>query len=757
VPDLTFRLFGQDYSASKVIRGVGDESDRTAQKLKNLGDRITPLVMAASALGPALLPTLAAGAAGMAGLGVAVVSGGSALGIYGAVAKTSFEEVKSGTKLAKKGLLDLSSPVGKATLGYQGLTDAWGHFVAANQPRVFAQMGAGVGILTAAIPKLQPLFNAASREVTVFENQLSHFVHGGGLDHLVGFLAGNAGPALESFRQSLTNVGHGVADLAPQFARFAAGVESGSVQISAGFARWAAGGGFQKFTDYVIANGPAVVSTLHDLAAAAVNIAKGLAPLGPVSLSFVGTMARLIATLPPGAITGIAAAFVSLQFAIKAAAVAGSLFNKSISIGPIGLATFALGGLLALFLQHSQKVADARAQTEKYRASLDQTTAAITGNTRAIAAQALEDTGALRAAQDFGIGLSTVTDAVLGNKDALSVVNGILDTYVSQQGDANKAGGQAYVDHQRLGKSYQLLSDTVHGQNTELTNGVDAQKRLIAATTPTTGAMTAEASAAAATARQMSTLATALLKVAGINLGVAQSNIQFRDSVAALTQSVQQNGRSLDINTVKGRANRTAILNSISSALQYADAVGKQTGSQVRAQQAFQSSIPAIRDQAAKLGLNRAQVDALIASIGGLRPKTVPVNLTGVSKALANLLTIRAYLDSIHSKTVAVTVVGGVGFKAGPGGPVGFQHGTLHAPPGWAMVGERGPEWMRFRGGEVVLPHGTAPGRAGTTVVVNVTVNGVVGDQQEVARRLSGPMRQAMRDALRAEGRAVTV
>lgn len=34
----------------------------------------------------------------------------------------------------------------------------------------------------------------------------------------------------------------------------------------------------------------------------------------------------------------------------------------------------------------------------------------------------------------------------------------------------------------------------------------------------------------------------------------------------------------------------------------------------------------------------------------------------------------------------------------------GFADGTVGAPPGWAWVGERGPELMRFRGGEQVMP-----------------------------------------------------
>lgn len=34
----------------------------------------------------------------------------------------------------------------------------------------------------------------------------------------------------------------------------------------------------------------------------------------------------------------------------------------------------------------------------------------------------------------------------------------------------------------------------------------------------------------------------------------------------------------------------------------------------------------------------------------------------------------------------------------------GFASGTMSAPPGWAWVGEAGPELMRLRGGETILP-----------------------------------------------------
>ncbi|HYD29189.1 phage tail length tape measure family protein [Brevundimonas sp.] len=58
--------------------------------------------------------------------------------------------------------------------------------------------------------------------------------------------------------------------------------------------------------------------------------------------------------------------------------------------------------------------------------------------------------------------------------------------------------------------------------------------------------------------------------------------------------------------------------------------------------------------------------------------------------------------------------LGGIGGLAGGmlggggsdgGGVPGFATGTPSAPAGWAWVGERGPELMRLRGGEAIMPH----------------------------------------------------
>lgn len=64
-----------------------------------------------------------------------------------------------------------------------------------------------------------------------------------------------------------------------------------------------------------------------------------------------------------------------------------------------------------------------------------------------------------------------------------------------------------------------------------------------------------------------------------------------------------------------------------------------------------------------------------------------------------------------HSEGDPDSAGGGVGGATGGGGTGGgaFAKGTRAAPPGWAWVGEKGPELVRMVGGEPVVPANRAP------------------------------------------------
>ena len=103
-------------------------------------------------------------------------------------------------------------------------------------------------------------------------------------------------------------------------------------------------------------------------------------------------------------------------------------------------------------------------------------------------------------------------------------------------------------------------------------------------------------------------------------------------------------------------------------------------------------------------------------------------------------------------------VLGGLGKIAG--GIPGFATGTLAAPAGWAWVGEQGPELMRFRGGEQVMPAGQSRafaarqggvGNGGGGVVVNIYGPVNAGSAAEV-QALAGDIGHRAMVAMRSRG-----
>jgi hypothetical protein len=68
-----------------------------------------------------------------------------------------------------------------------------------------------------------------------------------------------------------------------------------------------------------------------------------------------------------------------------------------------------------------------------------------------------------------------------------------------------------------------------------------------------------------------------------------------------------------------------------------------------------------------------------------------------------------------------------------------YARGTSSAAPGWAWVGEHGPELLKFRGGEQVAPVHAGSGRGGGTQTIIVKVDPVVAAADpELGRRIAG-------------------
>jgi hypothetical protein len=339
-----------------VLTFVGDTKDLERAFERVGASAMGMKALVGAALGPGLIPVAAAGTSAVVGLGAALSGAGAAAGVFAGVMKSSFGEVQEAStktsdlkekirllgeqiKVANSTGIGDAGKLAKAqvnaqnellaryrlmppalrqvTMSYDGMKSSWQDFVDKNKPATFGIMTGGFSLLTTIIPKLQPLFDVASGAVQKLLGYLSQAAGGGGVEKLVGWLTAQAGPALDNFIQIGRNVAVTIGNLFVGFAPTGKGFLDWLTTASGKMADWSKGNGLKDFIKYATDNGPGVVTALTNLATAAVNIAKAVGPLAPVSMAIATGLAALVAALPPEVITAMVAGWVAYSAALK--------------------------------------------------------------------------------------------------------------------------------------------------------------------------------------------------------------------------------------------------------------------------------------------------------------------------------------------------------------------------------------------------------------------------------------------------------
>ena len=81
-----------------------------------------------------------------------------------------------------------------------------------------------------------------------------------------------------------------------------------------------------------------------------------------------------------------------------------------------------------------------------------------------------------------------------------------------------------------------------------------------------------------------------------------------------------------------------------------------------------------------------------------------------------------------------------------------YASGTNSAAPGWAVVGERGPEFLKLRGGEQIRPVQARASAGGGPVTVLLENRGVIGSEQEMRTWLTRQLNNLARTGHLAQG-----
>jgi hypothetical protein len=241
---------------------------------------------------------------------------------------------------------------------------------------------------------------------------------------------------------------------------------------------------------------------------------------------------------------------------------------------------------------------------------------------------------------DSRTALEQVDKALQAAKDsAVTYVNAIDGSTVTDEGDQKKI---------------KALEELKKGYEENITTQQDAaeQSRLLdAAGIKTTAQIEAEKDALDDANDALATHASKLAEAAGAALNADEAELQWSDTLKQSKADIEVNGKSTDINTEAGKANRQTLIDMAKSAADLEAAQIAQGGSTADVTKKTQAARQSFVDAATAAGYTKTQAEAL-ATKYGLVPKNVDtkVKAHGVEEA-------RKWPDTIpNSKDVSVNV-----------------------------------------------------------------------------------------------------
>ena len=301
---------------------------------------------------------------------------------------------------------------------------------------------------------------------------------------------------------------------------------------------------------------------------------------------------------------------------------------------------------------------------------------------------------------DVGIKLSTFVSAAKGDADALDEVNGVID-------ELGKGHGQAASQAATLQRALDEESDAFAKAKSNAALQDETMKQLnessgeaAGSTLANADAMSESADAAEDYSDQVDSLIDSLFELEGIHVSAYEAQTQLQDSIQSLTDSLAENGNTLDINTEQGRANRDALSGLASQAMDTAQAIleeGAATGDMTGATEQARASLENARNAfvnaavaagmtqedaealATQFGLTGGKADELASSINNIpNGKTVTVSAPGLDDAIVKSMTLKDKLAALQSKTITITQVMRTEFQTLTGAPSKVnQYGPL--------------------------------------------------------------------------------
>lgn len=416
------------------------------------------------------------------------------------------------------------------------------------------------------------------------------------------------------------------------------------------------------------------------------------------------------------AVAGFGKAIVSIQdtrAALNAMNVSGRAATFTfLGVGAaIGIATIGIS-------MWASKQAEAKAQVDSYVDSLDQATGKISENTRALAVAALEEKrgffnsragkSALDDAEKIGLSLSLVTDAAMGNVDAMKAVDEQTRAYLTNfEGDrlafddakdavANVTGAiqdqSGSIDEAQ--RRQQAMTDAL-GETTE------ANENVVSTSEAVTSAYEAQAGAADELWDSQNKLVDGVLSLRDAQRQYEQGLDDAKDAAKQaaedFTAEELKKGAALDITTEKGRANNEILDQRVNDTWALLDAMRAENASEEELQTQMGKSREAFIDTASAMGMGKEAAREL-ADYLHLIPAEVSTNLS-VNDRMSSIVDGIVYkLQRLDGRTITTNLVtreqtissgrSNAIAKADGGSVHGPGTGTSDSIPAWLSNGE---------------------------------------------------------------------
>jgi hypothetical protein len=642
------------------VQSIDDTNGGFEKVQKRFGDSMKAMGSIAAMAGPQLAaPLVAAAGASVA----AFASVGAAVGAFGLAVAPQVKKIAD----LESNLKTMNPSVRSAAVQFRGLTDDMKKWSDSLAPKTMPVFTMGLQAMRAVLPQLTPLVETASGALTKFMGSILKGVTSGGFKSFLDDVNTSAKVALPDFLNSLKNIGVGFGGIIRAFLPFSGTMTGGLEKITAKFREFGQGlsgsKGFNDFMAGVKAVVPGVLQMFGDLAETAKRVSAAFMPFAGVMLGVVEAFAGLFASIDQDKLDFIIPMIAAIVVGMKAWAIV------------TGMVTAAQAGLTAAM-------------------GINPWTGAIIAVTAlAVALYSTKDASDMAA-----MGLGGVGDAAASSQDELK--------------EAAAGVGEAAMNVIKWVDSLGGLMPDLGGKTKDAADkmgdfgeGADFASSSVADFGEQTGKAAENAAKAAA---KVGVFTDALRALADEQLAMSGSLIGLEASFDAAAEAVKKNGKTLDIHTPKGRANREALNGIASAALSVRDkmvAAGESGEAVVKRMNYARESFINL---AVKMGLSSKSARTLADSLGLIKNKDVKVSAR-TAEAMANIKKMKDYIAGLHGKTLTITTYnrlvnegkapayqhyahGGIVGHAAEGGPRG----------GMTWVGEQGPELVSLAPGSTV-------------------------------------------------------